>query len=92
MTTLSQFMGGGIKSVQRGVFAGTTSTAEATINISPVNPAKAFVNMNSTLSPPSGSYRGKIRLSSSTTLAVVSVVITSTEVAEPLNWEVIEFY
>lgn len=89
MSTLSQFMGGGIKSVQRGVFAGS-SNLEQTINISPVNPAKAFVNVTSAYSPHDRSYTSRLRLSSSTTLAAISSI--NLEVGHPLYWEVIEFY
>ena len=88
MSTLSQFMGGGIKSVQRGVFAG--STTETTINISAVNPAKAFVNvMSGSVYGGSGTSWWYARLTSSTKLAVLAISGGS---AASMSWEVIEFY
>lgn len=80
MASLSSMLGG-IKSVQRGVFAG--STTETTINISPVNPAKAFVSI--------ASFTDNIytlRIASSTTLLATS----GNYGPQPLYWEVIEFY
>lgn len=84
MASLSSMLGG-IKSVQRGVIGG----GAVTIKISPVNPAKTFVNMPSVYSPGDQWYSGSVELTSSTTIKVASGTASG---GRPLYWEVIEFY
>jgi hypothetical protein len=83
MSTMSQFFGGGIKSVQRGVitFPGTDLTATATV--SSVNTSKSFLSLLGTGS--NGTFR--IELTNSTT---VTATRSGTNVATNASWELIE--
>ena len=78
MSTLSQFMGGGIKSVQRGSVQGSSTNPNMRVTISPVNMQKTFCNLLTT------SEYANIALTNSSTLEIDS--------SARVSWEVIEFY
>jgi hypothetical protein len=105
MSTLSQFTGGGIKSIQRGVisfasggggFYNTTQTA----TITAVDMAKTMLNfcgsrsgVNNSGGSSAYSVAGSIALTSSTVVTASSPsVFTSFGAPPSVSYEVIEFY
>ena len=80
MSNLTDFAGGGIKSIQRGQTVTTTSTS---ITIAAVDTNKAFVSSSSNDFNGRGSAVG---LTSSTTLLITAPGTTITT-----YWEVIEY-
>ena len=90
MSTLSQFFGGGIKSVQRGFYNGGSAT-NATITISPVNTSKSFCSLLSY-----GSIGGGVFNAASMTLVNSSTIEFAAHTGalhnSKISWEVIEFY
>jgi hypothetical protein len=86
MSTLSQFVGGSIKSIQRGVIniAGPTSTLSNDITISAVNMAKSELRLTGTAS----SGAASLSLTGPTTLNVTRSTVS---VAVAFGWEVTEW-
>lgn len=89
MSNFSDFYGGGVKSVQRGV-ATPTSGAEMSVTVTAVNTAKSMLNLLSVTGGGSidGSSRSSVRLINSTTVGISS---SSGAYLAPLSWELIEF-
>jgi hypothetical protein len=89
MSTLSQFGGGSIKSIQRGVI-NTTSTATATATISAVNPAKSILSTTGSNTNPGGNIWSYLSLTNSTT--ITATVSTSSSNASAIAWQLVEYY
>lgn len=96
MSNFSDFYGGGVKSVQRGV-ATPTSAGELSVTVTAVNPARSVLNLLS-----SSSYTDidrpttnmvSLRLVNSTTIGVTSQYIVQGFNSQylPCSWELIEF-
>ena len=86
MSTLSQFVGGSIKSIQRGVIniAGATGTVSTDITISAVDMAKSEVRLTGT------AYNGTASLSL-TGPTTLNVTRSTNSVAVAFGWEVTEW-
>lgn len=94
MSTLSQFFGGGIKSIQRG--STTTTGSSDTVTISSVDTTKSVViatdrsgqslNGSAGLSPSASGV-----LTDATTLTVHRGYVVNSVVNPTLDWQVIEF-
>lgn len=87
-TSISALLGGGIKSVQRGV-----STGNVDITITAVNPQKAFVNLTTVGQEDARSWTRQLSLVNATTLRLISSGINSSGMSMnvPTGWEVVEF-
>ena len=97
MSNFSDFYGGGVRSVQRGV-ATPTSTDEWSVTVTAVNPAKAMLNLLSASSSPMPTVDGSncvmsVRLINATTIGVTAytVRVGSSAVYHACSWELIEF-
>ena len=96
MSNFSDFYGGGVKSVQRGV-ATPTSTGELSVTVTAVNPARSVLNLLSSSSYIHDSRTTtntvSLRLVNSTTIGVTSQALPagSTYQYLPCSWELIEF-
>ena len=91
MSNFSDFYGGGVKSVQRGVSAHPSNT-EISVTVTAVNPAKSMLNLlsvNTTVSNGEGVNQCMVRLINSTTVGVIAYV--NGESSIPVSWELIEF-
>lgn len=78
-----------IKSVQRGVIVFATSYPNIVeVTISPVDPAKAFVNLLGCVDRGTSASHMSIELKNATTIKGVS----SAANAATINWEVVELY
>ena len=97
MSNFSDFFGGGVKSVQRGV-ATPTSAGELSVTVTAVNPARSVLNLLSSSSY-TDSYLSttntvSLRLVNSTTIGVTSQTLlpsTDQQYLLPCSWELIEF-
>ena len=89
MSTLSQFGGGSIKSIQRGVI-NTTSTATATATISAVNPAKSILSTTGSNTHPPSNIWSYLSLTNSTT--ITATVSVSNANASAIAWQLVEYY
>lgn len=86
MSTLSQFSGGGIKSIQRGTISLTPTIASSTATIQAVNTSKTMLNFVGA----SGSINSaRISLTNSTTVTADGFVSSGTA---SVGYEVVEFY
>ena len=97
MSNFSDFYGGGVKSVQRGV-ATPTSAGELPVTVTAVNPAKAMLNLLSASSSPrptaeSNNCVMSVRLINATTIGVTAytVWVSHSAVYHACSWELIEF-
>lgn len=97
MSTLTQFAGSGVKSVQRGTISFTGAlTAGATINS--VNVSKTMVNylgQNGYYNAASSSFIdgiGLARLSLDNSTTVTATRFSTSTVSHVVSYEVIEFY
>jgi hypothetical protein len=93
MSTLSQFSGGGIKSIQRGAIA-VTGTTIATITA--VNTAKTILNFCGCTAGRSTTYTGitdmaRIQLTSSTQITATRLAGNANP-APTVSYEVIEYF
>jgi len=93
MSNLSEFIGGGIKSVQSGTTALTGFTTLVNEPITAVDTAKSFISINgidtsSTLVLPCGSAE----LLNSTTVRVIGRRPSGTSVTITITWTVVEYY
>ena len=99
MSTLSQFSGGGIKSIQRGTISTNASTLTATATITAVNTAKTILNycgcasgrhyQNATYDI---SIMARIALTSSTQITASTNIGTATGALPTVSYEVIEYF
>lgn len=85
MSTLNQFIGGGLKSIQSGSFS---ISAGSPITISSVNTAKSIVILRG-MSNTNGYIMVSLSLSSATQLAYTT---TGTASVGTANWTVAEFF
>jgi|DEB0MinimDraft_10_1074344.scaffolds.fasta_scaffold169130_2 hypothetical protein len=93
MSNLSEFIGGGIKSVQSGTTAlvAPTSLVEETINA--VDTAKSFISLNGIrTSSTSVLPCGYVEFVDSTKVRVVGQRTFGTSVTITINWTVVEYY
>ena len=93
MSTLSQFAGGGVKSVQRGTITILSSVNIGTATISSVNVNKTMINFlglteNTIVS--SNNYLARIELTNATT--VTATRVSAGGGTTIVSYEVIEFY
>ena len=92
MSNLSEFIGGGIKSVQTGITATGSTATNVTINA--VDTAKSFICINGTSSNPSSntapSY-GRAILLNSTTVQIDELNPFSSPLVT-VYWSVVEYY
>jgi hypothetical protein len=93
MSLLTQFIGGGIKSIQRGTFSIPQTDFTATATISSVTTGKSFVNFlgvsYSESSVPGG--RVYIELTNSTTVTATRASVGSQTAGVTVSYEVVEF-
>lgn len=94
MSTLSQFSGGGIKSIQRGSSAGTSNR---TVTITAVDVNKSIVISNCSSGLRSAYYTASITdgcyLANSTTIQIVAGERNGGNTANAtVHWQVIEYY
>ena len=94
MSNFSDFYGGGVKSVQRGV-ATPTSTGELSVTVTAVNPARAMLNLLSAGSATysaAGDTKIALRLISATSIGVIGYAASgANNYYVPVSWELIEF-
>ena len=97
MSNFSDFYGGGVKSVQRGV-ATPTSIDELSVTVTAVNPAKAMLNLlsASTSTSPTAESNNcvmSVRLINATTVGVTAFTsrVHQSAVYHACSWELIEF-
>ncbi len=91
MSNLSEFIGGGIKSVQTGT---TPTTFSTTVTINAVDTAKSFVTINGTSansSSSSSSPYGRAILLNSTTVQIDELNAFSNATVN-VYWSVVEYY
>ena len=91
MSNFSDFYGGGIKSVQRGVSAPPSNT-EISVTVTAVNPAKSMLHLlsvNTIVAGGAGINRCVVRLIDSTTVGVLAY--GNNTFSLPISWELIEF-
>jgi len=81
---------GGVKSVQRGEATIESGNQTINITISPVNPNKAFVNLNFVIAD--GSMTLNAMLTSTTNLRINKAGTSQLSSPTGVAWEVIEFY
>lgn len=91
MSTLSQFAGGGVKSIQRGTIVGT-----GVATISAVDPAKSFISSScrsgySTYGSGAVAHTSSIELTSPTQVSASNIYFGSGQ-NSIISWEVIELY
>lgn len=87
MSNLMQFLGGGIKSIQRGTTSVTVGVT--TVTISSVNTAKTIVN-HTGFTTATTSYTGVMAyLTNATTLKLIA---SESAVVKNISWEVVEYY
>ena len=92
MSNLSEFIGGGIKSVQTGTTATGVTATNVTINA--VDTAKSFVTINGTSANPSSSSAspyGRAILLNSTTVQI-DELNAFTNATVTVYWSVVEYY
>jgi hypothetical protein len=95
MSTLSQFSGGGVKSIQRGTVSNITTTT--TVTISSVDTSKAIVLVSF---QNGASFNGSAGFASSASAALTSSTqltvksgYTATVLGYPsIDWQVVEYY
>ena len=97
MSNFSDFYGGGVKSVQRGV-ATPTSSGELSVTVTAVNPAKSMLNLLSARASPSPTAPENtcvmsVRLINATTVGVTAFTtrVNQSQVYHACSWELIEF-
>ena len=91
MSTLSQFTGGGIKSIQRGTISITNPNFFATATITSVNVNKTMINflgLSENSSSTANNYLARIELTNATTITAIRISSSGTTA---LSYEVIEF-
>lgn len=89
MSLLSQFVPGGIKSIQRGVITLTSATATATI--SAVDTSKSFISFLGFTTNSDSLSRGTVRLSLASATSVTAIKTSAPDNAT-VSYEVVEFY
>ena len=87
MSNFTDFGGGGIKSVQRGVST-PTSGAEMLVTVSAVDTTRSSLSLLSTISN-AGTSVTSLRLVNSTQVGVTAHV--NGNVGQPLSWELREY-
>lgn len=102
MSTLSQFSGGGIKSIQRGTITVPTaggSGSSATATITAVNTAKTILNycgcasgQKGATSSSNAAVMARIALTSSTQITASTNVSTGGGTVPTVSYEVIEYF
>lgn len=94
MSNLSQFGGGGIKSIQRGTVSVSTAAGSGTgtATITSVNTSKSVVSFLGFTpgSGFSGVYYGRVELTNATTVTATATGSASATVS--VGYEVVEFY
>lgn len=87
-TSISALLGGGVKSVQRGV-----STGNVDVTIAAVNPQKAFTNLLTVGQESARNLTRQLSLVNATTLRLISSGVSSDgySMDVPTSWEVVEF-
>ena len=90
-TTTNSIPKGAVKSVQRGVHAGS-ATDNITISISTVNPSKCMVLLQPTRDTTNLPSLVSIASTSFTVTTSSSVYSSSPNTASPFSWQVVEFY
>lgn len=91
MSTLSQFAGGGVKSVQRGTITILSSVNIGTATISSVNVNKTMINflgLSENSSSTANNYLARIELTNATTITAIRISSSGTTA---VSYEVIEF-
>jgi len=92
MSNLSEFIGGGIKSVQSGTTS-TNTSVDVTLPTA-IDPAKSFIMINGTQSNVTGSSApayGKAAIIDSTTIRITETNSFSSAFIT-VNWTVVEYY
>lgn len=94
MSVLTQFAGGGVKSVQRGTILMAPNVIATSVTIAAVNPSKTMVNLlgfsvDEVRTALTSTFM-RIELSSSTTVSLLKEFGTVS--ATRVSYEVIEFY
>ena len=92
MSNLSEFIGGGIKSVQSGTIS-TNASVDVTLATA-IDPAKSFIIINGTQCNVSGSIApayGRAAIINSTTIQISETNQISAQVIT-VNWTVVEYY
>ena len=90
MSNFSDFYGGGIKSVQRGVST-PVDFEELNVTVAGVNPSRSTLNLLSGISSATGTGANiSLRLINGTTIGLKSYVNGSAS-GSPCSWELIEF-
>ena len=93
MSNLSEFIGGGIKSVQSGTTVLVNPTALADVTINAVDTAKSFIFLNGIDTSNTGVLPcGFVELFDSTTVRVVGRRTVGTSVTIIIRWTVVEYY
>lgn len=91
MSTLSQFCGGAIKSIQRGVI--TTSTYSGTATLSPsVDPSKTIVTLLGTTNSSDTTLTAFARISLTDGSTVTATVGRSGGATQAVSWQIVEYY
>ena len=88
MSNLSEFIGGGIKSVQTGSVSQTGGIVNVTINAVDVNKSFIMINRTSATSSTTPGYRSAV-LSNSTTVACAAYAGNT---FTTVNFTVVEYY
>ena len=88
MSNLSEFIGGGIKSVQTGSVTQNGGTVNVTINAVDVNKSFIMINRTSAPSTTTAGYRSAV-LSNSTTVACTAYAGSTSTTVE---FTVVEYY
>ena len=93
MSNLSEFIGGGIKSVQSGTTVLVAPDASANETINAVDTAKSFISLKGVdTSSTSVLPCGKVELVDSTTVQVIGRRPFGTSVTITITWTVVEYY
>ena len=92
MSTLSQFSGGGVKSIQRGTISITGFATSSTATINLVNTSKTMINyLGNIMNADSNQCHSYLTLTNSTTVTAQRQA-GGTNVNTTVSYEVIEFY
>jgi hypothetical protein len=95
MSTLTQFSGGGIKSIQRGTIVINTGAASATATVTSVNTAKSLLThlgQNGYYSISSTNGLGNVRISlTNATTITAAVAAAGNATAFTVSYELVEY-
>ena len=89
MSSFSQFGGGSIQSIQRGVI-NTTGVASATATISAVNTSKSILSVLGFTASSSSPCFSTIALTNSTTITATTTGANAN--ASSIGWQLVEYY